>query len=119
MVATPMGDTLRFAGTLELAGLDEAVNRRRVEAIKRAVPGYLDVDPEAGLVEIWRGMRPLTPDTLPIIGRSQRWNNLVIATGHGMLGMSLGPITGKTVAALVSGEQTPLNVTPFRPERMG
>ncbi len=118
VVVTPMGETLRFAGTLELAGLDESVNRRRVEAIRRVVPQYLKVDPYAGLVEIWRGLRPLSPDTLPVIGRSRRWENLVIATGHGMLGMSLGPITGQLVAELVTGSPPSLDLTPFRPERM-
>ncbi|RME49797.1 MAG: FAD-dependent oxidoreductase [Caldilineae bacterium] len=118
VVVTPMGETLRFAGTLELAGLDESVNRRRVEAIRRVVPQYLKVDPYAGLVEIWRGLRPLSPDTLPVIGRSRRWENLVIATGHGMLGMSLGPITGQLVADLVTGSPPSLDLTPFRPDRM-
>lgn len=105
---TPMDATLRFAGTLELAGLDLSINRRRVHAIQQAAQEYLDLGdsftPEPKTIEIWRGLRPLTPDTLPIIGRAPHLANLTVATGHGMMGVSMGPITGKLVAQLISGE---------------
>jgi D-amino-acid dehydrogenase len=116
VAVTPMGDTLRFAGTLELAGLDLAINRRRVAAIRRAVPLYLSEDRHT-VREIWRGLRPCTPDGLPYLGRSARHDNLVVATGHAMIGVSLGPVTGTLVAQLVAGESPTLDLGPLRPER--
>lgn len=106
IAVTPMADTLRFAGTLELAGHNHSINQRRVDAIRRGAREYLPANADSDLIEIWRGMRPLTPDTVPIIGVSQRWNNLIIATGHGMLGQSMGPVTGQMVAQLVDGKTT-------------
>lgn len=116
---TPMGDTLRFAGTLELAGLDLSINRRRVNAIQNAVPDYFpDIDVEKlELIEIWRGLRPCTPDGLPFLGRSPKYENLTVAAGHAMIGMSLGPISGKLVSQLVTGEQTSLDLTALKVDR--
>jgi D-amino-acid dehydrogenase len=116
---TPMGDTLRFGGTMELAGLDLSVNRRRVAAIVRGAARYLhDVD-RYRVLEIWRGLRPVTPDGLPLLGRSARVENLVVATGHAMIGVSLGPVTGKLVAALCAGERPAIDLSLLRPERFG
>ena len=112
-----LGDTLRFAGTLELAGFDLTINQRRVAAIRRAVGAYLAPMEDLELLEVWRGPRPLTSDTLPIIGRSQVLGNLIVATGHGMLGLTHGPITGKLVAQILSGEPPDLDLTPLRIER--
>jgi D-amino-acid dehydrogenase len=116
---SPMGDKLRFAGTLELAGMDFSINQRRVQAILRAVPRYLpDLDPERlKLVEIWRGLRPCTPDGLPFIGRARAWENLTVAAGHAMIGLSLGPITGKLVSQLVVGEETEIDLGALAVER--
>jgi D-amino-acid dehydrogenase len=116
---TPMGDTLRFGGTMELAGLDLSVNRRRVGALVRGAARYLhDVD-RYQVQEIWRGLRPVTPDGLPLLGRSSRVQNLVVATGHAMIGVSLGPITGKLVAGLCAGEPPVIDLSLLRPERFG
>ena len=121
VIATPMiseqGTTLRFAGTLELAGLDFSINRRRVDAIMRAARTYLRGLDDLETVEIWRGLRPCTPDGLPIIGRAQSFDNLIIATGHAMLGMSLGPITGKLVSQIACGEEPEIDIRPLRVER--
>jgi D-amino-acid dehydrogenase len=114
---TPMGEHLRFGGTLELAGLDLRVNLRRVRAIERAVPEYLPGLPTPEVVETWRGLRPLTPDDLPIIGRPAGTQGLVLATGHGMTGISHAPITGELVAQLLCGEPTSLDLAPFSPDR--
>jgi D-amino-acid dehydrogenase len=117
MAVTPMGDTLRFAGTLELAGLDLSINRRRVDALVRSARDYLaGVDPLES-IEIWRGLRPCTPDGLPILGRPAGLQNLLVATGHAMIGMSLGPVTGKLVAQLVSGEPPSIDVVALSPDR--
>ncbi len=116
---TPMGDKLRFAGTLELAGLDFSINQRRVQAILKAVPRYLpDLDPaQLELVEIWRGLRPCTPDGLPFIGRPRTYQNLTIAAGHAMIGLSLGPITGKLVSQLVTREEPEMDLSVLAVER--
>ena len=114
---TPMGEQLRFAGTLELAGLDLRVNARRLRAIARAVATFLPGLPAAEVNETWRGLRPLTPDDLPLIGRPAARPWLVLATGHGMSGVSQGPITGELVAQLVSGETPSLDLLPFSPDR--
>jgi D-amino-acid dehydrogenase len=114
---TPMGDLLRCAGTLELAGLDLSVNLRRVRAIERAVGRWLPGLPETEHVETWRGLRPLTPDDLPILGRPSGSSGLVLATGHGMSGISQGPITGELIAQLLCGEPTAVDLAPFSPDR--
>jgi len=116
VAVTPMGDTLRFAGTLELAGLDLTINRRRVAAILRAVPQYLSQE-RYTVREIWRGLRPCSPDGLPYLGRPARHANLIVATGHAMIGVSLGPVTGALVAQLAVGEAPMLDLAPLRPER--
>ena len=117
VIATPMGDHLRLAGTLELAGHDSSINERRVEAIRRAMREYLPEMDDIEEVEVWYGWRPLTPDTLPIIGPSPRWQNLIVATGHGMLGMSLGPVTGKLVADMVAGNANQDYLSALRVDR--
>ena len=117
---TPLGrGRLRFAGTLELAGLDLSVNRRRVDAIVNAVPRYLpDWDPADFRVrEVWRGLRPCTPDGLAVIGRPRAWDNVVLATGHAMIGMSLGPVTGRLVSQIVGGSTPDFDLELLDPDR--
>ncbi len=116
---TPLGTTLRFAGTLELAGFDLTINRRRVDAIRRAVSEYLVGTSGTELIEIWRGLRPCTPDGLPMIGRCESFENLIVATGHAMLGISLGPITGTLVAQIACGEPATIDLTALQVERFG
>src|SRR6185436_1642398 len=116
-VVNPLGDSLRIAGTLELAGMDLSFNSRRVNAIRRSTSAYLPGLDEAKVIEVWRGLRPCTPDGLPIIGRAQHCDNLIIAAGHAMLGMSLGPITGKLVSQLAGGEKPQLDDRPFAVNR--
>lgn len=116
---TPLGDSIRFGGTLELSGIDSQINPRRVNAILKAVPRYigqfdqLQVDP----MTAWSGMRPCTPDGLPIISRTSKISNLIIAAGHAMIGISLAPFTGELVARIVSGEASPSEIAPLRLER--
>jgi D-amino-acid dehydrogenase len=117
VAVTPLGDRLRFAGTLELAGLDLAVNPRRVGAIQRAVQRFLPGIGEVERLETWRGLRPLCPDDLPILGRPRALENLVIATGHGMSGISQGPMTAQLVAELCLGESPSLPLAAFSPDR--
>ena len=119
VVLTPMEDTLRFAGTLELAGFDQSIDLRRVQAIFNAVRAYFpDMDPDSlELLEIWRGLRPCSPDGLPYLGRTPRYDNVIIATGHGMLGISLAPITGKIVSQLSAKDTPPINMAALSVER--
>jgi D-amino-acid dehydrogenase len=117
VAVTPMGDTLRFAGTLELAGLDLSLNLRRVRAILRAVERFLPGVLAEPSIETWRGLRPLTPDDRPIIGRPRALENLIVATGHGMNGISQGLMTGQLVAELATGARPSLDLAPFRPDR--
>lgn len=116
VAVTPMGDALRFAGTLELAGLDLSIDRRRVGAIARAAGQYLAAG-ESRVREIWRGLRPCSPDGLPYVGRPARGDNLIVATGHAMIGVSLGPVTGSLVAQLAARETPALDLHPLRPDR--
>ena len=121
VVLTPMADTLRLAGTLELAGFDESIRLNRLQAIIDAVKAYFpDMDPDTfEMLEIWRGLRPCSPDGLPYIGRPARYNNVIIATGHGMLGISLAPITGKIVSQLASNQTPSLNIAALDVDRFG
>ncbi len=117
VAVTPMGNLLRFAGTLELAGFDFSINQKRVDAILNSVSDYLIIEGERELVQIWRGMRPCSPDSLPYIGRSTQIENLIVATGHTTLGLSMGPVTGKLVAQIVGGKRPFLNLDAFQIER--
>jgi D-amino-acid dehydrogenase len=116
-VVNPLGDRLRVAGTLELAGMDSSINERRVRAIRRGANLYLPGLEQARVLETWAGLRPCTPDGLPILSRSESFENLFIAAGHAMLGMSLGPISGKVISQLVNEEKTDVDLAPFRLNR--
>jgi len=117
MAITPMGDTLRLAGTMELSGLNLDVSEARVTAIRAAADEYLKLDERVPAENVWVGMRPLTPDGLPIISRVDQVENLVVATGHAMLGMAMGPITGKLVAQIIDGEEPNVDLEPLRAGR--
>ena len=117
IVVNPLANALRVAGTLELAGMDFSFNMRRVAAIRKAADQYLPGLAQARVIEIWRGLRPCNPDGLPIISCSDIFDNLFIAAGHAMLGMSLGPITGKLVSQLICDEKTDVDVSSLRVER--
>lgn len=119
VAVTPMGGRLRFSGTMELAGLDSSVSMRRVRALLGSVPSYIGgLDPlamEQG--EIWAGLRPCTPDGLPFIGRFRNFDNLIAATGHAMVGISLAPVTGKLVTEIVHGRIPSIDLHLLRPDR--
>ena len=116
---TPMGDILRIGGALELAGFDRSINRRKLAAILGAVPRYLpDLEPEQmEILEIWRGWRPSSPDGLPFLGRAAAYDNLVVAAGHGPIGISLAPITGRLVGQLVAREKPEIALDALGVER--
>ena len=114
---TARDSSFRFAGTLELAGLNQAINPVRVDAILAAARSFLAVPDDVRITETWRGLRPCTPDGLPIIGRPPPWENLVIAAGHAMLGLTLATATGRLVSDLITGSDPLVDPRPFRPER--
>ena len=107
VAVTPFADRLRLAGTLQLAGLDLSVDRRRVEAIEAAAQRLLVPEAFGERIEVWRGLRPCAPDGLPIIGRLPRRPDVLVATGHAQLGLTLAPVTGRLVTELLSGERRP------------
>ena len=119
VAVSPMGSTLRFGGTMEICGLDEGINPVRVRSIIDAVPRYYPEFTRADFADVqpWRGLRPCSPDGLPYVGRTARFGNLMIATGHAMMGISLGPITGRLVAQILSGEQTEFDLSLLSPNR--
>ena len=114
----PMGPQMRLAGTLEFSGFGLGINYRRVNAIVRAAGDYLDGDEGSASAEnAWCGLRPMTPDGLPIIGPAEPLSNLTVATGHATLGMTLGPITGKLVSQTVTGREPAVELAPLSPGR--
>ena len=119
VAVTPMDGFTRFAGTMEIAGINHKINPVRVNAIATAAQNYykgLTIEQqEKDSAEC--GLRPCTPDGLPFIGRSSRCKNLTIATGHAMMGWSLGPATGKLVAEIIDDKKTSLDLSPFHPDR--
>lgn len=117
VAVAPMGDMLRCSSTLELAGFDASINEHRLAATRQATREYLSGLENLELIEVWRGFRPLTPDTLPIIGRSPTYENLIVATGHGMLGVTHGPITGRLVSQTMARETPDLDLWPLRVNR--
>lgn len=119
VAVTPMVNAMRFAGTMEIAGLDLSITQRRVDAIlhslKHYFGGFDDLRAQDGVV--WAGLRPVSPDGLPYIGRFQSFSNLIAATGHAMIGMSLAPITGKLVTDIIANVKPSNDLTLLEPER--
>lgn len=119
LAVTPMDGALRVGGTMELAGIDTGVNPGRVRGIVRSFPQYFPDFQETDFegIEPWSGLRPVPPDGVPYLGRTSRWSNLILATGHAMMGLSLAPGTGKIVADLITGEKPAVDLTLFSPDR--
>jgi D-amino-acid dehydrogenase len=116
---TPMHGFTRFAGTMEIAGISHNINKVRVEAIANAVTKYY---PSIKVTQEEKnnaasGLRPVSPDGLPYIGKSSKCFNLTIATGHAMMGWSMGAATGKLVSEIIAEKKTALNLLPFHPDR--
>lgn len=116
---TPMNGSIRYSGTMELDKINTRINMDRVKGIVESVPKYFpDLTPSLSVKEnIWFGFRPSSADGLPYIGRHIKRDNLVVATGHGMMGMSLGPATGYLVSQIISEQKTDIDIHPFSPSR--
>ncbi len=117
VVTSTLTHTLRFAGTMELSGIDLRINPARVQAILAAPKHYLQDLGPLEMIETWAGLRPCAPDGLPIIGRTKTHPNVILATGHAMMGLSLGPITGQLIAQIACNAQPELDVAPLSPNR--
>jgi len=117
---TPMSDNLiRFGGTMEIGGLNDQINMNRVRGIIKAVPNYfpdyqIDIPQKE---QVWHGLRPCSPDGLPYIGRTNKYKNLIIASGHAMMGLSLAPATGKLVQEIIDNQKNSIEIDLYKPER--
>jgi D-amino-acid dehydrogenase len=119
MAVTPMNGFTRFAGTMEFSGNNNIVRKERVLAIANGAHSfYPDLKINSAEIESAKtGLRPVSPDGLPYIGKYASIKNLTIATGHAMMGWSLGPATGKLVSEVLGGKKTSMDISAFNPER--
>jgi D-amino-acid dehydrogenase len=113
--ATPFDGAVRFAGTMEFSGINDRLAPKRVDAISASAKRYVHAWPDDAEGRAWTGMRPMTPDGLPVIGRIAE--NVTIASGHSMLGVTLAPVTGELVGQVVAEGATPEVLRPFDPAR--
>ena len=114
---TPMDGFVRFAGTLEFSGLNDKMRRPRLEQLTNAPKLYFDGMEDDSAISEWSGLRPCMSDGLPVIGPAPGIGGLFLATGHGMLGLTLGPLTGKTVAEYVLDGRPTLDLAAARVNR--
>jgi len=117
IAVSPHATRLRLSGTLELVDADFSITRSRVESIVAGARSTLELPVELEPIEIWRGLRPTTPDGLPMIGRARGFDNLWLATGHQMTGLKTAPATGRLVAELITGQPPSFDPEPFRADR--
>jgi len=119
MAVTPMQGFTRFAGTMEFSGINTKIRKERVAAIAKGAKKFypeLKITSEE-MDSAKTGMRPVTPDGLPYIGKSQQIENLTFATGHAMMGWSLGPATGKLISEIIGNKKTSMDISAFNPAR--
>lgn len=117
VIGTPFDGRLRLAGTLELTGGRSRLDPVRIDALHRAGTRVLGLPAGASRLHVWQGFRPCTADGLPVLGWSDSVGNMLIATGHAMLGITLAPVTGKLVADLVAGHAPTNDIEPLSPTR--
>ncbi|MEO6135061.1 MAG: FAD-dependent oxidoreductase [Ginsengibacter sp.] len=119
VAVTPMNGKMRYGGTMEIGKMNDDINMNRVAGIVESIPSYF---PNINLEmpekkDVWHGFRPCTPDGLPYIGFSEKTENLLIAGGHLMSGLSLGPATGKIIADLAHKKTPSVKIDAFSPSR--
>ena len=114
---SPFDGQLRAGGTMEFSGLSDRLDRRRIEAIRLSSSRYIREWPTGIRETTWAGLRPLTPDGLPVIGRLGPIENAFVATGHGMLGMTLAPSTAVVMEQLMRSGACDVDLSAFRPDR--
>jgi D-amino-acid dehydrogenase len=106
IAVSPYPGTLRLSGTMEISGFDLGIDRRRLARMQSAADSFLPGWSRGRECDAWAGLRPITPDGLPVIGRAPGLDNAYVATGHGMLGMTLAPATGEVLATMIEGGRT-------------
>jgi D-amino-acid dehydrogenase len=116
---TAWGSGFRLGSTMEFSGYDASLNRVRLDALTRGAGEYLREPVGALRLEEWYGWRPMTWDDLPILGRTRSIPNLTLATGHGMLGVSMSTASARLVSDLICGRQPALDPSPYAPQRFG
>ena len=116
LACTPLDGHLRIAGTMDLSTVDDAMDPSRIDAMKRSAVKYLRAGSWGATRDHWMGMRPLTPDGLPILGRLDPIANAYVATGHQMLGVTLAPATATAMTQLITGSEVSM-LHAFSPAR--
>jgi D-amino-acid dehydrogenase len=115
VAVSPYGETVRFGGTMEIAGTNQSINLNRVkgifESINRFYPEFEAKFPQEN--QIWKGLRPCSPDGLPYIGFAPGYSNVLVGSGHSMMGISLAPATGKILAELHQQKATAMEIQGF------
>ena len=119
VAVTPMGESLRFGGTMEISGHSDNVRPERVEQIKAAAQAFFPEMTAADFAGLkpWFGYRPVTPDGLPYIGRLGHLSNLATASGHAMLGLTMAPISGLLIAEILTGRKPSVDLSLLNPNR--
>lgn len=110
---SPYNGALRIAGTMELSGMNTYIDEKRVQGLRNSVKKYLNFSFDKSKEVIWTGMRPMTPDGNPVLGKVPKYDNLFIATGHAMSGVSMSLSTGKIMSDLITYDKTEIDITPF------
>jgi D-amino-acid dehydrogenase len=119
VACSPFDGALRVSGTMELSGVNTRFDPRRLDAIRRGADRCLGDWSRGNGETSWVGMRPMLPDGLPAIGHAPGFDNLFMATGHAMLGITLGPVTGAAIADLMTGKGDESELAAFSPARFG
>lgn len=114
---TPMDGFVRFAGTLELSGVNHDIRRPRLEQLTSSARRYFKTMEDPAVKAEWCGLRPCLPDGLPALGPVPRYPGLFVATGHAMMGLTLGPVTGKLISECILDDSPSMDVTALRPDR--
>ena len=114
VAVSPFQSGYRVGSTMEFAGFDAAIDPRRVDILRRAAALYLRGTPPESGEEVWAGWRPMTPTGLPVIDFAPKYNNVLVAAGHGMLGLSMAPATGRLAAELLTGTTPTIDPRPYR-----
>lgn len=117
VAVTPMQSGYRLGSMMELVGYDDSIAPKRIDYLRQAASLYLDEPTGEPVEETWFGWRPMTPDGLPVIGPSPAMENVLIAAGHNMLGLSMAPGTGRLVAELLDGREPHIDPAPYSPGR--
>ncbi len=114
---TPFEDSYRIGSMMEFAGFDTTIPARRIRQLRDSAAPYLEATTATATEETWYGWRPMTWDSLPVVGRIRGLDNALVATGHNMLGLTLAPATGRLIAELASGQPTHIGIDAFSPNR--